>query len=100
MSLDTLKQRLAFVIRRHRERRQMSQEAFADELGLHRAYYGRVENGQNLTLQTLELVARGLQRPVSRLLAEAERLDLPDARKHQHMAPRRGRPPGRKNNWR
>lgn len=100
MTSDTLKQRLALIIRRHRERLQLSQEAFADELGLHRAYYGRVENGQNLTLQTLEHVARGLRRPASRLLAEAERLDLNKALKRPSKLPRRGRPLGRKSGWR
>lgn len=100
MTPDTLKQRLAIIIRRHRERLQLSQEAFADELDMHRAYYGRVENGQNLTLQTLEHVARGLQRTASRLLAEAERLDLNKALKRPGKPPRRGRPPGRKSRGR
>ncbi len=99
MTPDTLKQRLAFVIRRHRERRKFSQEAFADELGLHRAYYGRVENGQNLTLQTLEHVARGLKLTASRLLQEAERLNLDKALKSSTKPLRRGRPLGRKSRW-
>ncbi|MGH8041142.1 MAG: helix-turn-helix domain-containing protein [Rudaea sp.] len=95
MNPDSLKLRLAFVIRRHRENRQFSQEAFADELGLHRAYYGRVENGQNLTLQTFELVARGLGIRPSKLLQEAENLDLSKLAEAPTTRLRRGRPPGR-----
>lgn len=45
-------------LRRHRKKRGFSQEAFADEMGVHRTYFSSVERGErNLTLQTLEKIA-------------------------------------------
>jgi transcriptional regulator with XRE-family HTH domain len=40
----------------------MSQEAFADVLGIHRTYMGGIERGErNLTLQTIERLAESLR---------------------------------------
>lgn len=45
-------------LRRHRLERGYSQEAFADQMGVHRTYFSSVERGErNLTLQTLEKIA-------------------------------------------
>ena len=45
-------------LRAHRQRLGLSQEAFADELGVHRTYMGGVERGErNLTLQSVERIA-------------------------------------------
>jgi transcriptional regulator with XRE-family HTH domain len=64
--------KLGDVIRKRRENRDVSQEGFADAIGMHRAYYGRIERGfANLTLQTLAKVANGLEIPVSDLMKEA-----------------------------
>ena len=53
----------------------MSQEAFADEIGVHRTYYGSVESGkQNLTLRSIERVAEGLGVSVSSLFVAADKL--------------------------
>lgn len=45
-------------LRAHRETRGLSQEAFADVIGVHRTYMGGVERGErNLTLKSLERIA-------------------------------------------
>jgi transcriptional regulator with XRE-family HTH domain len=71
-----LKLRLGQIIRQRRQSLDISQEAFADQLQMHRAFYGRLENGQNLTLQTLERVAEGLGMKAWQLLREAEEATL------------------------
>ncbi len=45
-------------LRRYRIDRGLSQEEFADELGVHRTYMGSIERGErNLTLRTVERLA-------------------------------------------
>jgi transcriptional regulator with XRE-family HTH domain len=45
-------------LRAHREDKGLSQEAFADELSVHRTYMGGIERGErNLTLKSLERIA-------------------------------------------
>ena len=48
-------------LRIYRQERGLSQEAFADVLGVHRTYMGGVERGErNLTLKSLERIAATL----------------------------------------
>jgi transcriptional regulator with XRE-family HTH domain len=97
MSPEALLIRLGYVVRRHRERLQFSQEGFADHIGVHRTYYGNIERSkQNPTLWNLQRIALGLRMPLSDLLAEAETLDLDRAVREPPAPPRRGRPPGSK----
>lgn len=50
----------------------LSQDGFADQIGMHRAYYGKVERGQkNLTIGTLLRICEGLQVKPSELLLDA-----------------------------
>jgi transcriptional regulator with XRE-family HTH domain len=45
-------------LRLYREAKGLSQEAFADVLGVHRTYMGGIERGErNLTLKSLERIA-------------------------------------------
>ena len=53
-----LQQTVGRNLRSYREARGLSQEAFADVLGVHRTYMGGVERGErNLTLKSLERIA-------------------------------------------
>jgi transcriptional regulator with XRE-family HTH domain len=48
-------------LRAYREAKGLSQEAFADELCVHRTYMGGIERGErNLTLKSLERLANRL----------------------------------------
>ncbi len=58
MAKGELQRTVGRNLRAYRERRGLSQEAFADVLGVHRTYMGAVERGdRNLTLQTVERLA-------------------------------------------
>jgi transcriptional regulator with XRE-family HTH domain len=53
-----LQRRVGMNLRRYRQARDLSQEAFADQVGVHRTYMGGLERGErNLTLQSLERIA-------------------------------------------
>jgi transcriptional regulator with XRE-family HTH domain len=68
-----LQQRIGQVVRRHREAKKWSQEAFADHIKMHRAQYGFLEQGKrDLRLSSLERVAQGLEEPMWMILREAE----------------------------
>lgn len=55
----------------YRKQRGLSQEQFADELGVHRTYMGGVERGErNLTLRTVERLAEAISVPALELLTE------------------------------
>jgi transcriptional regulator with XRE-family HTH domain len=57
-------------LRRYRESLGLSQEQFADKLGVHRTYMGGVERGErNLTLRSLERLANSIDlNPIDLLL--------------------------------
>ena len=56
---------------RLRAARGMSQEMLAESCGLHRTYVGSVERGErNLTISSLEVLARALQVSVPYLVAD------------------------------
>lgn len=69
MQVSDYRKRLGLRIRRLRDQRHWSQEEFADRCGINRSYMGRIERGElNLTLDSLERVAKGLGTSVSTLL--------------------------------
>lgn len=58
-------------LRTLRQERALSQEAFADVLGVHRTYMGGIERGErNLTLKSVERIAERLGLPAIELLHE------------------------------
>ncbi|UVC12660.1 helix-turn-helix transcriptional regulator (plasmid) [Rhizobium sp. TH2] len=62
------RQLLAWNVRKIRVERQISQERLALDAGIDRAYYGRVERGEeNLSLATVDTLARALSLPVAAL---------------------------------
>jgi transcriptional regulator with XRE-family HTH domain len=64
---------LGAVIRAIRIEKGFTQEAFAAHIELDRSYYGAVERGEhNVTIETLVIVAGGLEVPAWKLLRRAE----------------------------
>ena len=54
--------KLGSNIRRAREERGFTQEAFAQEIGIDRAYYGRIERGLiNLSAKMIFMLAQALE---------------------------------------
>lgn len=72
MMKDKLQGALGLAIRRRREGLKLSQDAFADNISMHRAYYSAIERGEkNLTLRVLCRVVDGLNARLSEVLREA-----------------------------
>jgi len=64
--------KLGDAIRKRREALGFSQEKFADEVGMHRTYYGNVELGKNnVTLKSLLKISEGLKRKLGDLFTDA-----------------------------
>lgn len=60
-------------LRAYRQAQGLSQEAFADELGVHRTYMGGIERGErNLTLKSLERMAERIGIDPLRLLLQGD----------------------------
>lgn len=61
-------------LRAYRETQGLSQEAFADVLGMHRTYLGGIERGEhNLTLKSVERIAGRISLdPMALLVAESQ----------------------------
>jgi transcriptional regulator with XRE-family HTH domain len=69
-----LQKRIGDAIRKRREARDISQEAFADQIPMHRTYYGALERGEkNLQLSTLERVCKSLEVEMWEVIRDAER---------------------------
>lgn len=57
-----LQRRVGAHLRLYRQERGLSQEAFAEVLGVHRTYMGGLERGErNITLKSLERLAASLK---------------------------------------
>jgi len=58
-------------LRRYRQARGLSQESFADLVGVHRTYMGGLERGErNLTLRSVERIAAMLEMDPTALLRD------------------------------
>jgi transcriptional regulator with XRE-family HTH domain len=63
------------VVKRHRERRQLSRAALAEMSGLHQTYIGLLERGERSpNLDTAKAIARALDLSLGKLILEAERM--------------------------
>ncbi len=68
-------QKFGFAVRKQREARRFSQEAFAKHIGIDRSYQGRIERGEvSVTLRKISLVARGLGLAKWELLKKTEEI--------------------------
>ncbi len=67
---------LGRAVRWSRARRDWSQDELGLAAGLHRNYIGAIERGEiNATFSVLRRLARGLQMPLSELVAEGEKIE-------------------------
>jgi transcriptional regulator with XRE-family HTH domain len=67
--MDDVVRRLGDNVRKLRQDRGLSQEAFADEAGLHRTYISDIERGaRNPTITVVEKLAKALKVPAGQLL--------------------------------
>ncbi len=58
---DSINRSFGEIVRKYRESRRLSQEEFAAECGISRAYYGRIERGEyNVTLRMCHEIAIAL----------------------------------------
>ena len=69
MTEGDLQKKVGRNIRSYRQRRGLSQEAFAEVLGVHRTYMGGLERGErNLTLRSLERITEQMGVEVEELM--------------------------------
>lgn len=62
------------IVRRHREKQGISQEAFADKANIHRTYASSIERGKvQVSIAVAHKLAVALGVPMSRLWRELER---------------------------
>ena len=67
--MENIQARLARNLRALRHKTGLSQEAFADEAGLHRTYVSALERGtRNPSISIIEKLARALDVPAGKLL--------------------------------
>ena len=79
--MDPLRVRLGHTVRELRSSAGYSQESFAAKIKVHRTFMGTIERGNtNVSLDTIERLAKGLGMSVWELMRAAERSGGPAAR--------------------
>lgn len=69
-----LKKKFGLAIRKKRLEKNISQEKFAEKVGLHRTYISEVERGErNISLENISKIANGLDMSISELFLVIER---------------------------
>jgi len=67
--MENVRQRLAANLQKHRRAKDLSQEAFAHEAGIHRTYVSDLERGaRNPTIDVIDRLARALNVKIGDLL--------------------------------
>jgi len=73
MKRNSLQQRIGVALRRRREAQEISQENFAELIGMHRTYYSAIERGlKNIRIETLERICAALRTRIWEVVKEAE----------------------------
>lgn len=69
------KSSLGRYLRDARKKAQLSQEAFADKIGINRTYYGNLERGENsISIDRLQKISQALGIPLSELFKQVEKI--------------------------
>ena len=72
----TINEKYGKIIRQLREKNGVSQEKFANMIGMDRSYYATIEAGKhNVTLSKIEDIANGLGVSISKIMNMIESLD-------------------------
>lgn len=84
MTRSHLKQEFGSSVKSWRGRRALSQEELAARAGLHRTYISDVERGvRNVSLESIEKLARALEVPVAILISNATRAAVESSAPHR-----------------
>jgi transcriptional regulator with XRE-family HTH domain len=68
-----LQQRIGNALRSRREAIDISQENFAEQVGMHRTYYSAIERGlKNVRMETLERLCAALKTKMWEVVKDAE----------------------------
>jgi transcriptional regulator with XRE-family HTH domain len=71
MAKHSIALQLGKTLRARRQGAGMSQDDFADHIGMHRAYYAAIERGEkNVTLKTLKRISEGLDATMAEILQD------------------------------
>jgi transcriptional regulator with XRE-family HTH domain len=71
--MQKIEKLFGIVVRRRREALGLSQEDFADKVGIHRTYVSSIELGKvGISIGIADKLSQALQAPLSQLFKEAE----------------------------